>query len=338
MRAALICAVVALPVPAAAQQMDHPQQPMQAEPEPDGMAGHEHDAEPDPHAGHNMGDEQADPHAGHDMGDQQGDPHAGHTMAEPMPPASAASSGPPPEAYSGPEHAADAFFPLDRMTAAREQLRREQGGGVTSLVSVDRLEYQSGGGSESYVWEANGWVGGDLNKLWIKTEGEGEFGESLDDAEVQALYSRAIGPWFDLQTGVRYDYRPSAPDTAHLALGVQGLAPYYFEVDGALFLSDQGDLIARAEAEYDLRITQRLIAQPRVEMNLSAQDIPELGVGSGFTGVDAGLRLRYEIAREFAPYIGVEYQTDLGRTRELVRQAGDDPDRTAFVAGVKFWF
>ena len=369
MRTALIIAALALPIPVAAQQMDHSAHGMEAPAQDaqieDPHAGHDM---PDPHEGHDMGDMSessdaaVDPHAGHDMDTMQGqdttepdshaghdmggmqdqgsddaDPHAGHDMGG-MDTMSLPQSGPPPEAFSGPEHAADTIFSDSEMAASREQLRREQGGAINSLISIDRLELQSGGGADAYVWEANAWVGGDLNKLWIKTEGEGEFEGSLDDAEVQALWSRAIGPWFDFQTGVRYDYRPSEPDTSHLVLGVQGLAPYLFEVDVAGFVSDEGDFTARAEAEYDQRITQRLILQPRVELNMSAQDIPELDIGSGLTSLDAGLRLRYEFVPEFAPYIGVEYQTDLGETRNITQTEGGDPDRTVFLAGVKFWF
>lgn len=373
MRTAIIIAALALPFPVAAQQMDHSahgvEMPAAQAQDEDPHAGHDMPAEEtDPHAGHDMGDmsDEAntprDPHAGHDMGamQEQGtdetNPHAGHDMGDSSEPDGTETdpharhdmdgmdamalpqSGPPAQAFSGPEHAADMVFSGSEMAESREQLRREQGGAVNSLISIDRLELQSGEGADAYVWEANAWVGGDLNKLWIKTEGEGEFEGSLDDAEVQALWSRAIGPWFDFQTGVRYDYRPNDPDTAHLAVGVLGLAPYLFEVDVAGFLSDDGDFTARAEAEYDQRITQQLILQPRVELNVSAQDIPELGIGDGFTSVDAGLRLRYEFVPEFAPYIGVEYQTDLGGTRDITQAAGEDPDRTVFVAGVKFWF
>lgn len=372
MRTALLIALLALPLPVAAQQMDHsghdmgsqmPQQEPVADSAPaqsdDSHAGHQMHGQPedrptddpDPHAGHEMDSmdmsemsdaPETDPHAGHDMGameksDAPADPHAGHDMSG-MEEMDLPRSGPPAEAFSGPDHAADAIFSSTEMAAAREQLRREQGGAINSLVSIDRLEVQAGAGPEAYVWEANAWIGSDLHKFWVKTEGEGEFSESLDDAEVQALYSRAIGPWFDLQSGVRYDYRPSGPDTAHLVVGVQGLAPYLFEIDVAGFLSDDGDFTARAEAEYDQRITQSLIVQPRVELNMSAQDIPQLGIGGGFTSLDAGLRLRYEFRPEFAPYIGVEYQTDLGETRNIAQAAGDDPDRTVFLAGIKFWF
>ena len=180
-------------------------------------------------------------------------------------------------------------------------------------------------------------MGGDFDKLWIKAEGEAEWSGPVEEAEIQALWSHAIGPWFDVQAGIRYDIRPR-PGRAHLALGVQGLAPYFFELDAAAFLSEKGDLTARIEAEYDQRITQRLIAQPRVELNLSAQDVPELELGSGVTSLQAGIRLRYEVVREFAPYVGVEWKRELGDTARYTQMAGGDPDRTVFVAGLRLWF
>lgn len=244
---------------------------------------------------------------------------------------------PPPAATSGPEYAADTVFPPGEMAHSRHTMHGEMGDMTHHLVMIDRLELQAGAGSDAVLWDANAWIGGDVDKLWLKTEGEAEWSGPVEEAEVQALWSHAIGEWFDLQAGVRYDLRPR-PDRAHLALGVQGLAPYFFELDAATFLSEKGDLTARIEAEYDQRITQRLIAQPRIELNLSAQDVPELGLGSGFTSLQAGLRLRYEIVREFAPYIGVEWQRDFGDTADFRRSAGGDPDRTVFVAGVRAWF
>ncbi len=143
-------------------------------------------------------------------------------------------------------------------------------------------------------------------------------------------------PFFDLQAGVRFD---PEPDTrGHLVVGVQGLAPYMFHVDGALFLSDRGDLTARLEGEYDQRITQRLIVQPRLEVELAAQDIPESGIGAGITKIEAGLRLRYEIQREFAPYVGIEYEAALGETADIARAAGEDPDGLKVLVGLRAWF
>ncbi|MEO1169548.1 MAG: copper resistance protein B [Pseudomonadota bacterium] len=292
-------------------------------------------AEPDPHAGHSA-PEEPDPHAGHRM-DEPAGTHDDHAMPGMADESALPQSGPPPEAFSGPAHAADTVFPPAVMAEARENLRRENGAMTVGLVSVDRLEAAIGDGEDAYVWELNARYGGDIDRLWIKSEGEGAFGGALEEVEIQALWSHAIGPFFDFQAGVRADFR-DGPDSAHLALGVQGLAPYMFEVDLAAFLSDDGDLTARIEAEYDQRLTQSMILQPRVELNLSAQDIPELGIGSGFSDLEAGLRLRYEIVPEFAPYIGLEWQRQFGDTADFARAAGDDPDRWVLLAGVKFWF
>jgi copper resistance protein B len=202
---------------------------------------------------------------------------------------------------------------------------------------ADRLEYRVRDGRDGYAWEGDAWYGGDYNKLWFKTEGEGEFGEGVEGAEIQALFTRALDPWFNLQAGVRYDIRPK-PDRAHLALGVLGLAPYWFEVDGALFLSEKGDLTARFEAEYDQRITNRLILQPRVEAELVAQDVRELGLGSGLSSLEAGLRLRYEIRREFAPYAGVKYERRFGDTARSARAEGEGAGGWSLLLGIRAWF
>jgi copper resistance protein B len=299
----------------------------------------------DPHAGHAMPMAESaasDPHAVHNMSNEDADPHAGHAM-----PAASVDqsdqgdnlpqSGPPPAAFSGPAHAADTVFPPEIMAQSRAALAPQLGGGTHHLVSIDRLEIQLGEGEDGYVWEANAWFGGDSDKLWIKGEAEGGFGGVLEEVEMQALWSHAIGPYFDVQAGVRYDIRPQ-PDRAHAVVGIQGLAPYFFELDAAAFLSSEGDITGRIEIEYDQRITQQLILQPRIELGLSAQDIPEIGTGSGLTGIEAGLRLRYEFVPEFAPYVGIEWQRQFGDTAGFARAAGDDPDRIVFMAGIRFWF
>lgn len=360
--------------PAFAQDTGHTM-PMQA-PAADPHAGHDMGAtpapatQPDPHAGHGMvtaapvSPPAADPHAGHDMRTRPptapagpGDPHAGHGMGTMQPatpaspadphaghgmgpaagPAPAPPEAPPPAAFSGPRHAADLLFDPSAMARAREELRAEQGDVRAYRVMVDQLEARIHEGRDGYLWDAQGWYGGDINKLWIKTEGEGSFGEKTGEAEVQALWSRAITPWFDVQAGLRYDFRPD-PERGHLVLGLQGLVPYQFEVDAAAFVSDEGDVSARFEAEYDLLITQRLILQPRAEINLAAQEVRELGIGSGINDVELGLRLRYEFAREFAPYVGVQWERKLGETADFARDEGESVDDLFFVTGVRIWF
>jgi copper resistance protein B len=293
---------------------------------------------PDPHAGHAM-PASTDPHAGHRMGGAAQDARTG----PPEVPTSADDPGrprpppPPPAALSGPAHAADAIWGAERMAASRQMLLLENGGMGATAVIIDRLELGFGDGEESWTWDLAGWTGGDINRFWWKSEGEGDFdGEA--EGELQALYSRAVTPFWDVQAGIRQDVREDGEDPTHLVLGLQGLAPYWWEVDAAAFVSTAGDLTARVEAEYDQRLTQRLILQPRIEVEASAADVPELGLGSGLTHVEAGLRLRYEIAREFAPYAGVEWSRELGGTADLTRALGGDPEHTRLVVGLKAWF
>jgi len=280
-----------------------------------------------------------DEHADHAAMDHSAMDHSGHAMPQDKSaPGAVPETAVPQRAFDGPRHAADAIWGADAMAPARTALARENGGMQVGMVMLERLEARipTEGGSEGYLWDAQAFYGGDINRLVIKTEGEGEFGGGIEDAEIQALYSRAIGPFFDLQAGVRFD---PEPDTrSHAVIGVQGLAPYMFELDAALFLSDRGDITARIEAEYDQRITQRLILQPRIEAELSAQSIPERGLGAGFTKVEPGLRLRYEIEREFAPYIGIEYEAKTGETADIARAAGEDPDGIKLLIGLRAWF
>ncbi|MCK0097822.1 copper resistance protein B [Qipengyuania sp. S6317L1] len=285
----------------------------------------------DEHDGHDAMD-----HDSMDHGSKDHSQHGGHTNKSI--PGAAPEDAVPARAFEGPRHAADVIWGADAMAPSRDNLARENGGMRTGSVLIERLEARiaADGGEDGYVWDAQAFYGGDINRFVLKTEGEGEFSGDLEAAEIQALYSRAIGPFFDLQAGVRFD---PEPDTrGHLVVGVQGLAPYMFHVDGALFLSDRGDLTARLEGEYDQRITQRLIVQPRLEVELSAQDIPERGIGAGITKIEPGVRLRYEIEREFAPYVGIQYEAALGESADIARAAGDDPNGLKVVFGLRAWF
>jgi copper resistance protein B len=243
---------------------------------------------------------------------------------------------PPPEAFEGPAHAADQFVGAEIMAASRADVVRKVSGMDLFWFQGDRLEYRVREGDDGYLWDVQGFYGGDIDKFWFKSEGEGSFGDELESAELQALWSHAIDPFFDLQAGVRQDL--AGPSRTHAVVGIQGLAPYLFEIDAAAFLSNEGELTARIEAELDQRITQRLILQPRAEIALSAQDIPELGIGSGIDRIELGLRLRYEFAREFDPYIGVEQEWLIGGSADYARASGEDPSVTNYAIGVRFWF
>jgi copper resistance protein B len=306
-------------------------------PAPDPHAGHAMpEGQPqaaEPHAGHAM-PEAADPHAGHVM-PEAADPHAGHDMSGQS--ADIPVAPPPPAALSGPAHAADALFGAEVMAEERRKEAQMHGGARIAKLLVERAEARIVDGRDGYALDAQAWYGGDTDKLWLKGEAEGTWGKRVETIEGQALWSHAIGPFFDLQAGVRYDLN-AGPDRAHAVLGVQGLAPYWFEVDGALFLSNKGELTARAEGEYDLRITQELILQPRAELDLSAQKVRELGLGSGLTAASLGLRLRYEFTPQFAPYVGVEYERAFGATARYRRAEGEKRGALAALVGLRFWF
>lgn len=241
------------------------------------------------------------------------------------------------DASDKPWSQADEYWDAEEMQASREHVQHHHGSKNFWMVMADRLEVQSSDEEDKGVWDGSAWYGGDINRLYLKTEGEYSLDhDEFEEAEIQLLYSRAISTYFDVQAGVRYDFEPGG--LAHAVLGFQGLAPYWFEVDGAAYLSDDGDLTADFEAEYDLRLSQRLILQQRAELGVSLQDIPALETGSGFTNIEAGLRLRYEITREFAPYIGVEHHSALGETADYAKAKGDEADETVFVIGIRSWY
>ncbi len=243
-------------------------------------------------------------------------------------------SEPPPPAPT--DHPADAIFGSVAMQPSRDQLRIEHGGSSTWMVLIDQAEWRVRDGEDGFAWSGEAWWGGDANRLVVKSEGEGADGD-LEAAEVQLLYSRAISPYFDLQAGLRQDLQ-DGPKRTYLTVGVEGLAPYWFETEAALFLSDEGEAFARLEGSYDLRLTQRLILQPGAEVNLSARDIPELELGSGVTDLELGLRLRYQVTREFSPYVGVTFGRKLGGTADYAKAAGEDDTETSFIVGVRTWF
>ncbi len=265
----------------------------------------------------------------------------GTTMAETRPGHTAAGTalapGNAPAPAAPTDSYADRIYSPAAMAAARDDLRSEHGGNKVSMVLFNLAEVQFRNGRDGYRWDGNAWYGGDINRVVLKTEGEGSFGDRLEGAEVQALFSRAIGPFTDVQAGIRYDITPN-PSRVYATIGLESLAPGFFDVEGALFLSNKGDLLGRLEGYYDQRITQRLILQPRAEVNLSAQDVPEIGIGSGISNIELGLRLRYEIKREFAPYIGISYDRKLGDSARFARAEGEDVGGPSFVVGVRTWF
>ncbi|WP_343345325.1 copper resistance protein B [Sphingomicrobium sp. XHP0239] len=295
--------------------------------------------------GHAMPDAQPTDHSqmdhsamGHAMPDAQPMNHSamGHAMPTTDKLAGIPLVPPPRAAGSGPATAAEAIFGREAMRDARVALIHETGQQSFFWFQADRFEARFGGDSVGFLWDVQASYGPDLDKLWIESEGEGDFDEGVEGADIEATWSHAIAPFWDLQIGARQDLAGSS--RTYATIGVQGLAPYLFEVDAAAYLSSEGEATAEVEAELDQRITQRLILQPRGEIVLSAQDIPELALGAGVAKVEAGVRLRYEITREFAPYIGIAQEWRTGASRSLARAKGDDTDATRFVAGLRFWF
>ena len=219
---------------------------------------------------------------------------------------------------------------------SRGDVRHEMGGQPQYMILADRLEWQSGNGDEVFVWDGSAWYGGDYNRVWVETEGETLIGGETEAAEIELLYGRAISPYFDVQAGIRQDIEPDSRTYAQI--GLQGLAPYWFEVDLEGYLSEEGDFTAAFEAEYDLLLTQRLILQPRIETGFAFQDVADRDLGAGFTELETGVRLRYEIKREIAPYIGVSWSRTLGETASIARGLGEKEDAVSAVIGVRLWY
>ncbi|MBE9135708.1 copper resistance protein B [Nodosilinea sp. LEGE 07088] len=212
---------------------------------------------------------------------------------------------------------------------------------VFSYFLIDQLEYRFNEGEDTFNWDAIGWVGGDYQRLWIKTEGDVGLNSDDGEAELQLLYGRLIAPFWDFQAGIRYDQVYSSeggPGRAFGVIGFQGLAPYLFEIDSSLFVSQEGDISARFTAEYQFLLTQQLILQPEFETNIALQKVEEFGVGSGLNDIELGLRLRYEINRRFAPYLGISWTQKFGETANFAREDGEEVSNFAVVGGFRFLF
>lgn len=234
---------------------------------------------------------------------------------------------------------AEDYYDAEAMRKSREELREMSGGQVLYFFQAERLENLRHDGNNGFLWEAQGWVGSDYQRFWVKTDGESFSPRNggVEEAEVQGLYSRAISPFFDFQAGVRQDFQRGGRRTFGV-IGIQGLAPYWFELDTALFVSHEGDVSARAEVEYEFFLGQRLILMPRAELNFAFQDVPRLGIGRGLSDTELGLRLRYEIKREFAPYVGVSWVGSTGRTADFDRLNGRATSGFMVVGGLRLWF
>jgi copper resistance protein B len=208
--------------------------------------------------------------------------------------------------------------------------------GIFAHVLLDQLEGRFNGSNPQFRWDSQGWIGTDYDKLWIKSEGTFSNG-TFDDGQHQFLYDRAVTTYFDVQAGLRSDL-DLRPARNWAAFGIQGLAPYFFDLELTGYASSEGHFAGKLQASYDLLITQRLILQPQIELNLYSKADPARLVGAGFSDIDTGLRLRYEISRKFAPYIGVAYAGKFGQTANIARNNGEGVGAAQFVFGIRSWF
>ena len=206
---------------------------------------------------------------------------------------------------------------------------------VYAFVLFDQLEWQGDRSAGGLNWDAKGWVGGDRDRLWFRTEGETN-DSHLGAAEAQLFYGRAVARWWDVVVGVRQDVRPG-PAQTWVAFGVQGLAPYWFEVEATGYVSDGGQTAVRLEVEYELLLTNHLVLQPLIELNLYGKSNVERGIGAGLSSADFGLRMRYEFRRELAPYVGVTWNNTFGETADLAEAAGETTEGPRLVAGLRVW-
>ncbi len=208
------------------------------------------------------------------------------------------------------------------------------------FVLFDNLELAPAGEGVPLQWDAVSMIGKQYNRLWITSEGEAGTSQRGGEIEMQALYSRLIAPYWEAQAGIRYDvaYAGNTSQTrGHLVLALEGMAPYWFELEPSLFISQDGDVSASLTGTYDLFVTQRLIVQPRLDLPAAAQEVEKWGVGSGLNSVGFGFRLRYEIKREIAPYAGLKWTRMIGKTADFARSAGEDAGTLWLVAGLRLW-
>lgn len=276
---------------------------------------------------------------GHAMQTQAVDEHAGHTPQ----PAADAPMDHDMSQHSGhamPPAAAPPVPPLtdtDRAAVYQHPAGHQMHDNAWNhKLQVDKLEWQDGEHGSALAWNVDGWVGGDIDRLWLRSEGERSQGRT-EHAEMQALWGHAISPWWDLLGGLRQDFKPGAPQT-WAAFGIQGMPLSGLETEATAFIGEGGQGALRLEADYDLLITNRLILQPSAEVNLYARNDPQRGIGSGLADSELGLRLRYEIRREFAPYVGVTWNGRYGNSADYARAEGQERSEARLVLGVRLWF
>jgi copper resistance protein B len=263
------------------------------------------------------------------------DPHAGHTQEKPE------ESTSPREKAAEPDQYLPAFIPAltdeDRKAAFPDvKGHAVHDRDIHYFVLFDQLEWQAADDGSGISLDTRGWVGRDRDRLWFRAEGDSDEGR-VGEAQAHVLYGRQFARWWDVVAGIRQDFRPG-PAQTWAAFGVQGLAPYWFEVEATAYVGAAGRTHARLEVEYELLLTNRLVLQPLVEAEIFGKSDPERGIGAGLSTTDAGFRLRYEFRRELAPYVGVVWRNKWGKTADFGRAAGEDPGGARFVTGVRLWF
>jgi copper resistance protein B len=262
----------------------------------------------------------------------QADPHAGHQQAKPSAPAKPSAEvirELPPFIPPVTDEDRKAAFPDVEGHAVHDNA-------VSYFVLFDQLEWQAGKDANGVSIDSRGWVGRDRDRLWFRAEGDGEEGR-VREAQTHILYGRQFSRWWDLVAGVRQDFRPG-PAQTWAAFGVQGLAPYWFEIEATAYVGASGRTHARFEVEYDLLLTNRLVLQPLIETEIVGKSDPERGVGAGLSTTNAGFRLRYEFKREVAPYVGVSWNNKWGKTADFAEAAGEGTGGARFVIGLRLWF
>ncbi len=255
--------------------------------------------------------------------------HSAHQDSAPSEDCAArAEQAPPPSVTPVTEAARQAAFPDVQGHTVHDRA-------VHYFVLFDQLEGQTGHGPDGVSWDVKGWVGQDRNRLWFRAEGE-RFGGRFEQAQTNLLYGRAIARWWDVTAGVRLDTLPDTPRVA-LAFGVQGLAPYWFDVEASAYVEPSGRTHVRVETEHDVLLTNRLVLQPLVEFEIYGRADPQRGLGTGLTAGELGLRLRYEFRREFAPYVGVVWHRKFFGTADSAEAVGERTGGARLAVGLRFW-
>lgn len=203
-------------------------------------------------------------------------------------------------------------------------------------VLVERLEWQSAERADALDWDMRAWLGRDLERLWLRTEGE-RTQDNTQTAQLELLWGHAFARWWELVGGARLDAAPGSSQ-AWAVIGIQGLAPYSVEVQATAYFGESGRTALQIEAQYELLLTNRLILQPLLELDFYGEDDPQRRIGSGLSTTELGLRLRFEWRRELAPYVGVTWIRKWQETADLARLAGESAEETRWVAGLRFWF